>query len=246
MISLADIAAKKRELDALKGSLRQGGLDGLDHSQRIDITYTSNAIEGNTLTAGEIALVLEKGITVGGKPLKDYVQAVDHYQALEWASAAAIEDQKGRKIRSITEPTVRVINYMLLRRTRGELHQAYADLPKDSSLEEQMTWKPPAISKLCAWLRGQSNTPMIAAEAYDRLAETHPFLAGNGPTSQLLLNYILLRGGYPPISISLSDLGDDRTDSQVLVFRKLNETLDLYLGAARQGQVIGTNAKLRK
>ena len=84
-MTLADaVLAKKRQLDALKKSLRPGGLDNLDHSQRVDITYTSNAIEGNTLTAGETALVLEKGITVSGKPLKDHLEAIDHAKALDW------------------------------------------------------------------------------------------------------------------------------------------------------------------
>ncbi|RUW97508.1 Fic family protein, partial [Mesorhizobium sp. M8A.F.Ca.ET.023.01.1.1] len=70
MTAAAKISGKKRQLDALKRRVRPGALEGLERSQRIDITYTSNAIEGNTLTAGETALVLEKGITISGKPLK--------------------------------------------------------------------------------------------------------------------------------------------------------------------------------
>ncbi|TGV65914.1 Fic family protein, partial [Mesorhizobium sp. M00.F.Ca.ET.158.01.1.1] len=84
MTAAAKISGKKRQLDALKRRVRPGALEGLEHSQRIDITYTSNAIEGNTLTAGETALVLEKGITISGKPLKDHLEAIDHARALSW------------------------------------------------------------------------------------------------------------------------------------------------------------------
>jgi Fic family protein len=67
-----EIAAKKAELDRLRPAA-PGGLRNLERIYDIELTYTSNAIEGNTLTAAETALVVEKGITIGGKPLKDHL-----------------------------------------------------------------------------------------------------------------------------------------------------------------------------
>ena len=100
---LADVVfAKKWELDALRHVLRPGALDILEHAQRIDITFTSNAIEGNALTAGETVLILEKGITVSGKPLKDHLEVVDHAKALAW-----VLDVAGRKDAPITEADLR-------------------------------------------------------------------------------------------------------------------------------------------
>lgn len=75
------IAKKKAELDRLR-TRAPNGLSNFEHTQDLELTYTSNAIEGNTLTAVETALVVEKGITIGGKPLKDHLEAVDHFEAL--------------------------------------------------------------------------------------------------------------------------------------------------------------------
>jgi Fic family protein len=232
---LAQLGAKKRQLNDLRSTAAPSALDGLEHTQRIDITYASNAIEGNALTAGETALVVEKGITCG-KRLKDHVEAVDHYQALDWVSGVATRDAKFRKIRSITEPTIRSLNFMLLRRIRGDDHLTYTDLPKGSSFHDRMTWVPPSVLDLCAWLKNQTDTPDTAARAYDRLTAMRPFAAANGPTARLLLNYILLRGGYPPVAIRPGDIEHTATNSEPLIYQRLDETLDIYLAAARQAQ----------
>jgi Fic family protein len=73
----ASIRAKKAELDRLCVRVPDG-LTNLDHARDIELTYTSNAIEGNTLTAAETTLVIEQGITVAGKPLKDHLEAINH------------------------------------------------------------------------------------------------------------------------------------------------------------------------
>lgn len=74
---LQSIAAKKERLDTLR-PLAPEALSRLEHYYDIELTYASNAIEGNTLSAVETTLVIEKGITVGGKPLKDHLEALDH------------------------------------------------------------------------------------------------------------------------------------------------------------------------
>ena len=80
---LQQIATKKAELDRLRPQAPHG-LENLDQSYDIELTYTSNAIEGNTLTAAETRMVIEHGITIGGKPLKDHLEAVDHFEALRY------------------------------------------------------------------------------------------------------------------------------------------------------------------
>ena len=72
---LQTIAAKKAELDRLR-ALAPRGLDNFDHSHDLELTFTSNAIEGNTLSAAETTLVVEHGITIGGKPLRDHLEAI--------------------------------------------------------------------------------------------------------------------------------------------------------------------------
>src|SRR5580693_134702 len=80
---LRDIAAKKAELDRLRRRAPHG-LDNLERVHDVELTYTSNAIEGNTLTRSETMMVIEHGLTVGGKPLKDHLEAIDHYEAITY------------------------------------------------------------------------------------------------------------------------------------------------------------------
>jgi Fic family protein len=87
---LAAIAEKKQQLDNLR-PLSPEALANLQHYYDIELTYTSNAIEGNTLSAVETTLVIEKGITVSGKPLKDHLEALDHYDAIRYVRELARE-----------------------------------------------------------------------------------------------------------------------------------------------------------
>ena len=73
---MARIAAKKTELDRLRPMVG-AGLGNLEHIHNLELTYTSNAIEGNTFSAAGRTLVIKKGITIGGKPLKDHLEAID-------------------------------------------------------------------------------------------------------------------------------------------------------------------------
>ena len=90
---MARIAAKKAELDPLRPGVG-AGLSNLEHVHDLELTYTSNAIEGNTLTAAETTLVIEQGITIGGKPLKDHLEAIDHFEAIRYVRALA---RRGRR-----------------------------------------------------------------------------------------------------------------------------------------------------
>src|ERR1700719_1608102 len=89
---IRDIEQKKAQLDRLR-PLSGGAMVQLQKYYDVELTYTSNAIEGNTLTHRETAEVIEHGITVGGKSLRDHLEAVDHYDAVlfmrELASAKA-------------------------------------------------------------------------------------------------------------------------------------------------------------
>src|ERR1700739_2962714 len=107
---LQQIAVKKAELDELRRRT-PGGLSGLEHTQDLELTYTSNAIEGNTLTAVETTLVIENGITIGGKPLKDHLEAIDHFGALQYVRELA------RQINPLTEADVRNLHRLVMLRS---------------------------------------------------------------------------------------------------------------------------------
>src|SRR6185312_16061206 len=120
---LTSIAAKKVLLDELR-PLSSKALANLEHYYDIELTYTSNAIEGNTLTPVETTLVIEKGITVSGKPLKDHLEALDHYDAIRYVR------ELGRQSVPLTEGDLRNLHSLVVRRSRPEIAGRYADLSR--------------------------------------------------------------------------------------------------------------------
>ncbi|WP_434723742.1 Fic family protein [Mesorhizobium sp. RIZ17] len=243
------VFAKKRELDALKKKARPGALDGLEHTQRIDITYTSNAIEGNTLSAGETALVLEKGITISGKPLKDHLEAVDHARALNWVLEIATQRDA-----AIIEADIRNLHHLVVANSRPEIAGRYADRARYVNTDAGVhnfptpTEVPALMEAFSRWLGAASNKPQTAFEAHRRLVGIHPFNDGNGRTARLLMNLVLARAGYPPVAIRPEDRpayiaaleidqrGGGHAAFDRLLFERLDQTLDLYLDAAHQAR----------
>lgn len=193
-----DIEQKKQKLDAMR-PLAPRSLALLDEWYDVELTYTSNAIEGNTLSRSETAIVLEKGITVAGKPLKDYYEAVDHFDAMQFVRGLAKQDQAPGeddicRIHAIvlakSNPAEAGIYSQFQRRIRGSI----VIFPSPVKIPREM-------ETMGQWLGAQPATPRTAFEAHYRLVSIHPFSDGNGRTARLLMNLLLLRGGYPPVVI---------------------------------------------
>lgn len=241
---LHEIATKKAELDRLRTRV-PNGLRNLDHSYDLELTYTSNAIEGNTLTAVETTLVVEQGITIGGKPLKDHFEAIDHYEAILY-----VRELARRGTAPLTEFDVSNLQSLVVRRSRPEIAGRYADEGRYVLTESGRHYFPPQaevpalMGDLSAWLGSAPDTPEAAFTAHRRLVEIHPFNDGNGRTARLLMNLILIRGGYPPIAVRPEDRLEyvkglqaaqveggtaDRFDR--LLYERLDSTLGEYLGA---------------
>src|ERR1700683_2596288 len=117
---LSAIAAKKQRLDKLR-PLSAAALAKLEHYYDIEITYASNAIEGNTLSAVETTLVIEKGITIGGKPLQDHLEALDHYDAMLYIREVA------RQPAPLTESDIRNLQRLVVQRSRPDIAGRYVD-----------------------------------------------------------------------------------------------------------------------
>src|SRR5438105_15676651 len=115
---LAQIAAKKARLDVLR-PLADAALRHLQKYYDVELTYTSNAIEGNTLTLRETAELIEHGITVGGKPLRDHLEAVDHYEAVLWMRELAA------KATPIDETSVCELHRRIVLRSHPEIGGIY-------------------------------------------------------------------------------------------------------------------------
>jgi Fic family protein len=239
---LQAIAAKRERLDKLR-PLPPEALAKLEHYYDIELTYTSNAIEGNTLGPVETTLVIDQGVTIGGKPLKDHLEALDHYDAIRYVRELA----KHRS--TLTETDVRSLHSLIVKRSRPDIAGRYADLARYVRTETGRYMFPspveiPALmGDFAAWLRPAPDTPDTAFTAHLRLVDIHPFNDGNGRTARLLMNLILIRGGYPPIAIRPEDrLAYIRALQQAqavegtaafdaLLYERLDATLEEYLTA---------------
>ena len=199
------ISDKKQQLDALR-PLSHEALAQLDAWYDVELTYTSNAIEGNTLTRQETAIVLEKGLTVRGKPLKDHQEAVDHWDALHFVRQLVKDDQP------VTERDIRDIHSLIVASTLKAEAGQYSQRARRISGSLVTFPDPVAVPGLMEafgqWLSGASPQPETAIEAHFRLVSIHPFSDGNGRTARLLMNLLLFRSGYPPLVVRPEDRPD--------------------------------------
>lgn len=168
---LTSIAAKKQRLDALP--LVPQALAKLEDYYDIELTYTSNAIEGNTLSPLETTLVIEQGVTVGGKPLKDHLEALDHYDAIRYVRELARQESP------LTESDVRNLHRLVTQRSAPDIAGRYADLPRYVRTETGRRSFPspmevPALmSDFAAWLATAPATPITA---FGRIGAWWPFI----------------------------------------------------------------------
>jgi len=197
-----------REMRA-SGSLDATALKRISQFFRVRTIYNSNAIEGNQLTLGETALVVEQGITISGKPLKDSLEAKNLSEALTFLEELASERDP------ILEVHVRQIHAAVLRGiddvNAGQYRSVEVKITGSEFSTEPPESIPSAMASWSAWLRKAQEeqheaTPLeIAAAAHTWFVQIHPFIDGNGRTARILLNLLLMRGGYPIAVISKED-----------------------------------------
>lgn len=173
---------------------------------RVMLTYHSNALEGNTLTLLETRLVLEDGISVGGKRMVELQEAVSHGRAFNFAWQTTYNED------SIpgsypTESWVLSVQALLLRGIWDEASGCYRTRPVRTTGSQSVFPNPVKVPALMAgmgeWLNtvAQDPHPALAAEAHLRLVSIHPFADGNGRTARLLMMGMLVYRGFPPLVV---------------------------------------------
>lgn len=163
---------------------------------RIGLTWSSNALEGNSLTESETKVVLEDGITVGGKPLRDHFEAIGHSEALDLLYQLARNDD-------ITERDILELHRLFYYRIDSEQAGRYRDRNVIITGTDYLP-PPPAEIPGCMTtfmaevpaLR-QQHPVVYAAQLHLKLVAIHPFIDGNGRSARLLMNLALLQAGYP-------------------------------------------------
>lgn len=199
---IAKINKLKRQLDALR-PMPKAQLENLRNYYKIQYTYDSNRIEGNTLTLQETSLVVEKGITISGKSVQEHLEAINHSEAVEFITELV------KNKTPLTEYTLKQLHALILRGIDKNYAGKYRNVNVMISGSSHKPPQPFMIDKLMEdyFLFYEQNKAtmhpvLLAAEMHERLVTIHPFIDGNGRTSRLVMNLILMQHGYPITNIS--------------------------------------------
>lgn len=191
----------KERLDQ-KRPLPQSVIKNLQDVFRIEWIYHSNAIEGNTLTLLETKVVVEEGITIGGKMLREHFEAINHAEAIDYVEEIVSKQE------SLTERTLKQLHYLIIKnidnenagtyrnvnvRISGSQHNPPHFLQIDNDMRELFQWYEENREEL--------HPVELAALFHFKFVYIHPFADGNGRSARLLMNLILMQHGFPPAII---------------------------------------------
>ena len=243
--NMADRVSSMREI----GRLSPEVLEHLARLFRVKNIYHSNAIEGNQLDQGETRLVVEQGITITGKSLKDQAEAKNLNQALDFLVELARSDQ------AITQFDIRQIHKLILTNINDEEAGNYRSVEVRISGSSYVPTGPenvaPEMTDFADWIRSvtegapPADPILIASAAHAWFAQIHPFVDGNGRTARILMDLLLMRRGYPIAIITKEDRPryyDALEESQSsnlsplisLVYESVEESLEAYEQAAQE------------
>jgi len=242
---LVQIHQKKEHLDKLR-PLSDEQVNNLKNVYDIQLTYNSNAIEGSTLTYSETKLILNEGITIGGKSMNEHLETINHQEAISF-----IEDVAKMKTKEITLVDIRNIHHLILKgidnknagsyrtqnvgvvKSDGSIHNFTEPLKIDEKMNEFIDW-----------LHTQTveEPILLASLVHLKFVSIHPFIDGNGRTARLLMNLVLLQNGYPQAIIKISNRAEyiqaiekyqqsenqDYNDFYKVVLKSVNDSLDFY------------------
>ncbi len=214
----------KEELDGLR-PLKKEDEQKIFQKFRLDWNYHSNRIEGNSLTYGETKALILFGITAQGKPLKDHFEVTGHNEAVNWVYELV------KQQRPLSEKFIRELHLLLLKESyyvdaitpNGNPTRKKVEVGKYKTIPNHVETKtgeifyfsspeetPAKMNDLLAWYKMESenknsNPILLAINFHYRFVKIHPFDDGNGRTARILMNFILMRFGFPPVVIKSED-----------------------------------------
>lgn len=254
--STEDLPTLYQQLSEMKACLdsfrpfSKGMVKNLNEVMDVRYTYESNSIEGNSLTLSETSRFINTGLTIGGKPLVDHLEVINHQEAIQY-----IRDVANNNI-GLTEREVKQIHAIILKGIQDQEAGCYRKQPvyilqQDGHKHEfpQPFIVPKLMEDLFIFFN-ENKTALhpveMAAHLHQKLVNIHPFIDGNGRTSRLLMNLYLFQQGYPVAIIEsendkrktyykhLSDYqgvleGGDSHPFQLFVAQKVKDSLIEHL-----------------
>lgn len=219
-----EVKEKLRNLDVLKEKwqtkkpLNQTQLHKLKEYFNISYTFESNRIEGNTLSLQETHLVVNEGITIGGKSMREHLEAVNHSEAIDYIEKL-IRDEIDFGKRVLMD-----LHYLILKGIDKENAGSFRKVPVRISGSRHEPPQPYLVDKLMEDYfiyytsnKNKLHPVILAIELHERLVSIHPFIDGNGRTSRLVMNLILMKNGY-----SIANLKGDLS-SRISYYKALEE-----------------------
>ena len=168
---------------------------------RIGLTYTSNALEGNTLTESETKVLLEDGLTAGGKPLRHTFEALGHAEAYDFLFTLL----GSRQIDKTAIITMHWLFYQNIdRAAAGVFRLSPVIITGSRYAVTEAEVIPAEMEALILWAnesRHQYHPVEFAAQLHKRFVFIHPFIDGNGRVARLLMNAALIQDGFLPVII---------------------------------------------
>ena len=235
-----ELDEKKAILDS-KRPLPKETLKSLEENFKLEWTYNSNAIEGNTLTLKETKVVLE-GITIGGKTMREHLEAINHKEAIEFLEELINDNSE------LSEIDIKNIHALVLKgiddenagryRTENVIISGASHIPPESVIVPELMEK--LIYRYDEW-KERYHPIIVAALLHAEFVKVHPFIDENGRTARLLMNFEAMKNGYPPIIIKTEErhkyydaldkgaMIGNYTDFVRMVAKQAEEMLDLYL-----------------
>ena len=238
---LEQIQLKKAKLDSLR-PLSNEQLQRLKSYFDIEFTYNSNAIEGNTLSFSETKLVVNEGLTIGGKTLSEHLEAINHKEAIDFIEGLS-------KQQTITLKDIKDLHYLILkgidkknagvfrdievgvRKSNGKIHKFCEPLKVPQMMQQFVE----------EFNKDTNDAITQAAKLHLEFVTIHPFSDGNGRCARLLMNLKLLQNGYPLTIIKVKDRVEyiqaieqfqqsgDETVFVDFIAKKVDESLTKYL-----------------
>ena len=241
---MLDLTTKHQRLAALR-PLSPESVASLAAAWDVRMVHESNAIEGNSLTLRETELVLSRGLTVSGKPLKDHLEAVN--LAMAWDHVK----QLARPEAVLTERDLLDLHRIVLTRVEdgfaGSYRTGAVRIAGSSHIPPNPIKVPDLMETLFTETQTIADPVERAAKLHHGISSIHPFADGNGRAARLAMNFVLIAAGYPPVSIATdqrhayynaleaADSGDFKTWLGFITTH-LNQELDTWLQALEESQ----------